>query len=434
MPGGTDTAAATPNATAPASTAPASSPGQKLNYEQLISQVEPAIVRINFVGQDRAGLGSGFVVDKSGTIVTNYHVITGAKKVEVEFANGTTVKAVGFRAVNPQKDIAIIKIDFAPEKLTVVPLAEAPPNKGAEVMAFGTPLGLSFTSSKGIISALRSEEEMRDQMGVDVRGSWLQTDTPISSGNSGGPLVDLYGRVVGMNTMTNRRGQNLNFAVSSVDILAELKKAPLEVREFKPDDLKEYSKSLDRKLASEEFGTEKGRKLFANVEEIFLLNATNAKTVALDPSGRIWDRVILKSKSTVEKSKIRLSFGEPAIDAAVMFVILELKNSRKGTVGTQELKITAQLICADMSGKKSESPYCMVWKEEETVGTISLAALETGTFPRTADEKLASLFTKFRTAYFKAVREQKEAEDKAKDGGGDKDKAASTESKKDDAK
>ena len=396
--------------------------------------MEPAVVRINVVAQDGASVGSGFVVDKDGTVVTNYHVITGAKKAEVEFADGTKAKALGYRVVNHKKDIAIIKIEMPSNKLTIVPLADAPPGKGAEVMAFGAPLGLSFTSSKGIISALRKEEEMRDQLGADVGGNWLQTDTPISPGNSGGPLVDRYGRVVGMNTMQLSGGQNLNFAVSSLDILDELKKAPAEVKEFKPDDLKAYTKNINRKLAREELGTEKGRKLFASVEEIFLLNATNSKTVALDASGRIWDRVILKSKAAIEKSKIQLSFGEPAADAAVMFVILELKNSRKGTAGTQELKITAQLICAELHGKKSESPYCMVWKDEETIGTIALAALVDGTFPRQADEKLASFFGRFRTAYFKAVREQKEADDKAKSGDGDKGKAASTESKKDEAK
>ena len=434
-PTGTETTAASTNATAPVSSASSTGPAlQKLDYEQLIALVEPAVVRINVISQDGASVGSGFVVSKDGTVITNYHVITGAKKAEVEFADGTKAKALGYRVVNQKKDIAIIKIDMPPEKLTIVPLADAPPGKGAEVMAFGAPLGLSFTSSKGIISALRKEDEMRDQLGADVRGNWLQTDTPISPGNSGGPLVDRYGRVVGMNTMQLSSGQNLNFAVSASDIREELDKAPTLVKEFKPDDLKEYTKSISRKLASEEMGTERGRKLFAAVEEIFLLNATDRKTVVLDASGRIWDRVILKSKGAIEKSKIQLSFGEPAADAAVMFVILELKNSRKGTAGTQELKITGQLICAEPHGKKSESPYVMVWKEEETIGTISLVALVDGTFPRQADEKLASFFGKFRAAYTKAVREQKEADEKAKTDGGGKDKAAATDAKKGEAK
>ena len=153
-------------------------------------------------------------------------------------------------------------------------------------MAFGAPLGLSFTSSKGIISALRKEEEMRDPLGADVKGNWLQTDTPISPGDSGGPLVDRYGRVVGMNTMQLTSGQNLNFAVSAQDIDEEQKKSPPEVNEFKPEDLKEDTKSILRKLASEELETERGRKLFAAVEENCLLNATDRKTVALDASGR----------------------------------------------------------------------------------------------------------------------------------------------------
>lgn len=434
-PTGTAVAAATPTAAAPASSASTTSPPlQKLDYEQLIALVEPAVVRINVISEKGASVGSGFVVNKDGTVITNYHVITGAKKAEVEFADGTKAKALGYRVVNLKKDIAIIKIDLPAGKLTIVPLADGPPGKGAEVMAFGAPLGLSFTSSKGIISALRKEDEMRDQLGADVSGNWLQTDTPISPGNSGGPLVDRYGRVVGMNTMQLSGGQNLNFAVSAADIREELDKAPTQVKEFKPDDLKAYTKSIDRKLASEELGTERGRKLFAGVEEIFLINATDRKTVALDPTGRIWARVVLKGKGTVEKSKIQLSFGEPAADAAVMLVILELENSRKGTAGTQELKISGQLICSDPHGKKSQSPYCLVWKEEETIGTISLTALGSGNFPRQADEKLASFFGKFRAAYTKSVREQKEADDKAKTDGGGKDKAASTDAKKGEAK
>lgn len=434
-PAGTETTAASTNVTAPASSASSTGTAlQKLDYEQLIALVEPAVVRINVVSQDGASVGSGFVVNKDGTVITNYHVITGAKKAEVEFADGTKAKAVGYRVVNLKKDIAIIKIEMPADKLTIIPLADAPSGKGAEVMAFGAPLGLSFTSSKGIISALRKEDEMRDQLGADVRGNWLQTDTPISPGNSGGPLVDRYGRVVGMNTMQLSSGQNLNFAVSAADIREELDKAPAQVKEFKPDDLKAYTKSIDRKLATEEMGTERGRKLFAGIEEIFLINATDRRTVALDASGRIWERVVLKGKGAIEKSKIQLSFGEPAADAAVMLVILELKNSRKGTAGTQELKITGQLICAEPHGKKSESPYVMVWKEEETIGTISLVALVDGTFPRQADEKLASFFGKFRAAYTKAVREQKEADDNAKTNGGDKDKAGSADAKKDEAK
>lgn len=433
----TATNIASPTAASPSTATPADGatapkkPLEKLDYEQLIALVKPAVVRINVVGKEGSSVGSGFVVDKDGTVVTNYHVITGAKKVEVEFSDGTKAKGLGYRVVNQKKDIAIIKIEMPANKVTTMPLAEAMPGEGAEVMAFGAPLGLSFTSSKGIISALRKEEEMRDQLGADVRGNWLQTDTPISPGNSGGPLVDRYGRVVGMNTMQLASGQNLNFAVSAQDIQEELKAAPAQHKEFNPEDLKEYTKSISRKLASEELGTERGRKLFAAVEEIFLLNMTNQKTVALDASGRIWTRVVLKSKGAIEKSKIELSFGEPSADAAVMFVILEMKNSRKGTAGTQELKITAQLICAEPHAKKSESPYIMVWKEEETVGTIALGALVDGNFPKQADEKLAAFFNKFRTAYLKAVREQKEADEKAKT---DEDKAAAASEKKGAAK
>ena len=282
------TVAASPSGTA-ASVEGTSAPKkavEKIDDEQLIALVKPFVVRINVIGQEGPSVGSGFVVNIDGTVITNYHVIAGAKNVEVEFANGTKAKGLGYRAVNTKKDIAIIKIEMPASAQAVVPLAEALPGEGAEVMAFGAPLGLSFTSSKGIISALRKEEEMRDPLGADVKGNWLQTDTPISPGDSGGPLVDRYGRVVGMNTMQLTSGQNLNFAVSAQDIDEEQKKSPPEVNEFKPEDLKEDTKSILRKLASEELETERGRKLFAAVEENCLLNATDRKTVALDASGR----------------------------------------------------------------------------------------------------------------------------------------------------
>jgi hypothetical protein len=87
-----------------------------------------------------------------------------------------------------------------------------------------------------------------------------------------------------------------------------------------------------------------------------------------------------------------------------------LKNTRKGTSGTQELVISAELICADPAAKGSASPLVRVWKSEETLGTVALEALITGNFPRQADEKLAKFFQSFLSARMKVVREAPAAE------------------------
>ncbi len=378
----------------------------KLDLPQLIQRVEPSVVRINVLSNEGASTGSGFVVSDDGTVVTNYHVITDARKAEVEFADGTTAKVLGYRHLVPKADIAIIKIDVAKDKLRPVPISSELPLKGETVATFGAPHGLSFTTSEGVISAIRKQDDISSEMGLDLLGTWLQTSAPISPGNSGGPLVDKFGKVVGMNTMQLSVGQNLNFAVSAMEINNALRDAPAAVKELKPEDLKPYQKNLSRKLATEEYDTDRGRRLFAEVEEIFLINGASIRN--FDPTDEIWNRVITRSKKAVEKSGIELSFGQPAPDAAVMVVMLEMKRSKKGTEGTQELVVKAELICFDPLAKKNLSPMAKVWKDERSVGTVSINSAMTGNVPRSVDENLSKFFAGFKSAYNKAVKANKD--------------------------
>lgn len=404
----------------------------ELKLPDLIKRVEPSVVRINVLSSEGPSTGSGFVVSNDGTVVTNYHVITEAKKAEVEFANGTTAKVLGYRYVQPKADIAIIMIDVPKDQLRPVPLSLELPLKGESVATFGAPIGLSFTTSKGAISAIRKEDDVNAEMGLDLIGTWLQTDAPISPGNSGGPLVDYYGKVVGMNTMQLAVGQNLNFAVSSLEINKALRDAPAAVKELKPEDLKPYQKNLSRKLATEEYDTDRGRRLFAEVEEIFLING--ASIANFDPTDAIWSRVITRSQKAVEKSGIELSFGRPAPDAAVLIVMLEMKRSRKGTEGTQELVVKAELICFDPLAKKNVSPLAKVWKDERSVGTVSISAAAVGRVPPSVDENLAKFFSSFRTAYNKAVKANKEAKLAGKNGSSPKPDDKTSDGKSDDGK
>src|SRR5690606_502952 len=100
-------------------------------------------------------------------------------------------------------------------------IATTLPKKGETTIAFGSPLGLSFTASNGIVSAVRLEDELRNEaLGLNLNVTWIQTTSPISPGNSGGPLMNDRGEVIGINTLivgAAHAGQNLNFAVSSLD-------------------------------------------------------------------------------------------------------------------------------------------------------------------------------------------------------------------------
>jgi S1-C subfamily serine protease len=156
------------------------------------------------------GTGSGFIIDKEGHIVTNYHVIEGAESIWVTLADETTVPArvVG---VDPLNDLAVIKIDVQPERLVPVELGSSSGLKvGQRAIAIGNPFGLDRTLTVGVISSLGRPLELRSGWVIyDV----IQTDAAINPGNSGGPLLDSRGRVIGVNTAIEIEAENIAFAV-----------------------------------------------------------------------------------------------------------------------------------------------------------------------------------------------------------------------------
>jgi S1-C subfamily serine protease len=202
----------------------------------LIERIEPAVVRLSIDTPDGAVIGSGYLVDDRGTVATNCHVIEGASRGTAATADGKEFRIEGVLNTVPRKDIAFIRLAKPYPKLAI-PIAKQLPRKGERVVAFGAPKGFGFTTSDGIVSAIRSGNELRElapSMNIDVEdwdqeydpnATWVQLTAPISPGNSGGPLVSMKGEVVGMNTWCRLEGQNLNFAISCVDILAALEKA-----------------------------------------------------------------------------------------------------------------------------------------------------------------------------------------------------------------
>lgn len=147
----------------------------------------------------QAALGSGFVWDQNGYIVTNNHVVSGADKIEVTFSDGTIVPAALVGA-DPDSDLAVIKVDMPASQLQPVQLADSEAVKvGQLAIAIGNPFGLKGTMTTGIISAVgrslpASETSAQSYTIPDV----IQTDAPINPGNSGGVLVDAQGQVLGV--------------------------------------------------------------------------------------------------------------------------------------------------------------------------------------------------------------------------------------------
>ena len=152
------------------------------------------------------GQGSGFIIDKSGYIVTNNHVVAGADKITVIFKDETQhdAEVVG---LDPVTDIALIKVDTKKSLPTVQLGSSADLRVGEWVAAIGSPFGLEYTVTAGIVSAKGRV------IGSGPYDDFIQTDASINPGNSGGPLINMQGEVVGINTMIIAGGQGIGFAI-----------------------------------------------------------------------------------------------------------------------------------------------------------------------------------------------------------------------------
>ena len=174
----------------------------------LFRQASPAVVNITAIGVERdlftlnlyqipQGTGSGFVWDRNGNVITNFHVIQNADAAQVTLADQSNWKArvVG---VAPDKDLAVLRIDAPSNRLQPIPIGTSKDLQvGQSVFAIGNPFGLDQTLTTGVISALNREIESitrRPIQGV------IQSDAAINPGNSGGPLLDSAGRLIGVNT------------------------------------------------------------------------------------------------------------------------------------------------------------------------------------------------------------------------------------------
>ena len=193
----------------------------------LYEKVSPGVVSIQFSTTEGEGLGSGFVVDKQGHIVTNYHVVQDVDSLEVHFASGEKAyaKVLG---VDPDSDLAVISVDVPEEELMPLTLGDSDTAKvGQLVVAIGNPFGLSGTTTLGVISGRgRILDSLRTTASGTAfsAGDVIQTDALINPGNSGGPLLNLNGEVIGVNRAIQTSGITLTgeaantgigFAVSS---------------------------------------------------------------------------------------------------------------------------------------------------------------------------------------------------------------------------
>ncbi|HEY7707173.1 MAG TPA: trypsin-like peptidase domain-containing protein [Gaiellaceae bacterium] len=204
-------AAAPLEASAPANFAQ----GRRLSVNEIYRRSAPGVVQITTTSvqevepdpflnpfgfpeqQRQQALGSGFVIDTAGRIVTNYHVVEGAEQIEVSFSNRDSVRA-RLIGTDPSTDIALLKVNVDSRALRPLELGSSDRVRvGDSVVAIGNPLGLERSVTAGIVSALHRPLQAPNDFTID---DVIQTDASINSGNSGGPLIAANGSVIGVNT------------------------------------------------------------------------------------------------------------------------------------------------------------------------------------------------------------------------------------------
>jgi S1-C subfamily serine protease len=205
--------------------------GKPLSVNQIYREAAPGVVQVTatqvvntpsvdpFFGfpvpqaQRQEALGSGFVIDKAGHIITNFHVVEGARSVDVSFSNNESMRArvIG---VDPSTDVAVLQVDAHSRALTPLVLGNSDAVRvGDSVVAIGNPFGLERTVTTGIVSALQRVIQAPNSYSID---HVIQTDAALNKGNSGGPLLDARGYVIGVNSqIQSENGGNIGigFAV-----------------------------------------------------------------------------------------------------------------------------------------------------------------------------------------------------------------------------
>ena len=169
------------------------------DFSGVIENVLPSVVTI----KTDVGQGTGFFVTDNGYIATNYHVVDGARAAVVVTSDMVQhkIKIVGY---NNDMDVALLKMDGSSVKMVLGDSSDV--RIGEKVVALGNPLGLSFTATEGIISAV-------DRNGINDLPYYFQTDVPLNPGNSGGPLINTQGEVIGINNFKAQDAEGVGFAL-----------------------------------------------------------------------------------------------------------------------------------------------------------------------------------------------------------------------------
>lgn len=335
------------------------------------------MVRVNVATVDGGGHGSGFVVNNSGVVITNYHVIAGGTKAWIEFEDQERVEVQGLLFTDYKKDIAILKFNPAETKrqLAALPIAQKIPAQGVHCIAIGAPLGLNMSITEGVVSGVRSAQELEKE--IQLRGhtgTWIQTDAEISPGNSGGPLLNLHGEVIGINTMTYKaeHAQAFNFALSCDDLRMSFDMSSTTPQTLSP--VTAPPRSMDNEIDLERQDniadiseTEEGRKMLAKIKKVRILVGGNRQ---FDPYLTMAGTVKSELHDTLENLGIEESLIANDMNVLVLIVSLEPAGERLS------INLKSFIAAVDQAGGGLQP--VKLWEKNKKIGTTTPQAMALG--------------------------------------------------------
>ena len=289
--------------------------GGQMSITEMYKRYGAGVVRV----EHSKGLGTGFVFDQNGHILTNAHVIDGAAgDITVTFSNDERAVATVV-GIDNATDVAVLKVDVPSSALTVIPLGDSASQQvGNEVVAIGNPFGQDGTVTSGIISAVA--RSIQAPNGFSIKGA-IQTDAAINHGNSGGPLLDMQGQVIGINSQINTGGTGdgnvgIGFAI------------PI---------------NLVKQVASDLMATGKAQHAWLGVQ----LSEVNATLVAQVKVGSDYGAMVAKiaPDSPAAKAGLRAATGQVTIEGATYAiggdVIIEANGQKIENIEALQTSVTS---------------------------------------------------------------------------------------------
>jgi S1-C subfamily serine protease len=389
----------------------------------LVAAVEKQVARIDVRYKEGSGNGSGFLLDESGRIITNYHVIEESEFATAVFKNagpnGSEVKVpiAGFLYADSKRDIAVLQAVLPPGfKFRGLPMAKET-QKGENVVAFGAPLGLDATPSAGIVSGHRSSGDLKSMLGIEgFAGNWIQTTAAISPGNSGGPLVNLSGEVVAINTMTLTRGQQLNFAISAGDIEDAVQKSSPTPKKLTPAALPVAAhKASAPPPGSDGRSRRTGRRiripvgpgLYIPLWPIEDTPEGNKHLSELDElviSVVATERAVKTAMDDAARSAVRAADIKIVIDEGPILIVAPVLEP--ATENTFQLQLFAHLYIVH------NGEALRIWRGSEDIGRVSKALLRKGSIGRNMKAKIRTFFSEFTKSVKEASQATKDEQEK----------------------